>query len=77
MIGKVSSARRDSLRDMQSKVMEQKPSLHECYCGPCQVCLASTLSTLAVMEDEACSLIWTEICWKLTECESIKSGMFP
>lgn len=31
MIGKVSSARRDSLRDVQSKVMEQKPSPLECY----------------------------------------------
>lgn len=42
-IGKVSSARRDSLRDVQSEVVEQKPSLRECYCASCHVCLASVL----------------------------------
>lgn len=66
--------RRDSQRDVQSKFMEQKPSLLKCYCGSCHVCLASTLSTLAVTEDEPCSLE-THWMWIHTEKEvSIKVG---
>lgn len=77
MIGKVSSMRRDSLRDIQSKVMEQKPSVIECYCGSCHVYLASTLSTLAVMDNECCSSNWTKMSRKVIECWPIHSKMFP
>lgn len=77
MIGKVSSMRRDSLRDIQSKVMEQKPSVTECYCGSCHVNLASKLSTLAVMDDECCSSHWTKMSRKDIECWSILSKIFP
>lgn len=61
MTGKVSFVRRNSPSDVQSKVMEQKPSLLECFCGSCKVCLAKLLSTLAVMDDEPRSSFWTEI----------------
>lgn len=77
MIGKVSSMRRDSLRDIQSKVMEQKPSMTECYCGSCHVYLASKLSTLAVMDDERCSSHWTKMSRKDIECWPIQSKIFP
>lgn len=47
MIGK------DSPGDMQSKVMEQKLSVLERYCGSRHVCLVSTLSALAGTEDDS------------------------